>query len=111
MDYRSRHPIVYDDKTEAERKNSEHDKLETKEEFVINQIYCLFDFNRTNGSITRYIGQPSSTRKNDQSQRSTHTREQNQANHSLETTTPQNSIISFQTIIDCQISKRTKLAG
>ena len=69
-DYLSRLPISYNDETEAEQESGEHG--ETNRRAVrINKFYGLFDFNRTNGSITQYIGQSSSARKTDQSQRNT----------------------------------------
>ena len=38
----SRHPIVYDDKTEVECPNNKKDVLTTGDNFVFNQIYGLF---------------------------------------------------------------------
>ena len=54
-DYLSRHPIAYGDAIETERESNQRDETEVEEEFLINQIYGLFNFNRTNGSITPYI--------------------------------------------------------
>ena len=75
MDYLSRHPKPYNDATETERGNNEGDGTESEEEYVINQIYTLFTFNRRNGSITQYTGQPSLTQKINQSQSGAHTPE------------------------------------
>ena len=71
-DYLRRHPITYDDATETERENNEGDDTESEEEYVIHQINGLFNFNRTNGSITQHTGQPPPTQKINQSQ-SAHT--------------------------------------
>ena len=107
-DYLSRHPIAYDDKFEAEQTNNEQDGIEAEEEIVTNQTYGLFDFNRMNGSTTRYIGKPALARKKHQSQQGKDTHEQNQANHSLETTTPPNSVNSIKASNFLSKSKMTK---
>ena len=51
-DYLSRHPILTERQAET---SCENEEKEAEEEFVINQIYGLFEFNRTNGSITQQI--------------------------------------------------------
>ena len=56
-DYLSRHSITRPSGTET---RCTQDEKEAEEEIVINQIYGLFEFNRTNGSITQNIGLPSS---------------------------------------------------
>ena len=47
----SQHPIAYGDVTETER---ERDESEAEEDYVINPIYGLYNFIRTNGSTTQY---------------------------------------------------------
>ena len=73
-------------------------------------MVCLMSIARTE-YITRYMAQSSSARKIDQSQHSIQTHEQNQTNHSLKTTTLQNSIDSIQTKNELRIPKWTKLTG
>ena len=68
MDYLSRHPIIHDNERETQ---CEQDEKEAEDEFVINQIYGLFEFNRTSASTTRYFEEPPSGQDLDQSQRST----------------------------------------
>ena len=71
-DQPSRHPITHGDATETQREN-ERDDTEFIDGYVLNQIYGLFNFNRTNGSITQYIGHPPPTQKVNQSQSGAHT--------------------------------------
>ena len=73
-EYLSRHPIVNELGTEELNANEEK---EAEEEFVINQIYGLFEFNRTNGIITQHIKRPHSATNSSQSQCRARTREQN----------------------------------
>ena len=84
-DYLSRHPIVNELGTEELNANEEK---EAEEEFVINQIYGLIEFNRTNGSITQHIKQPYSATNSSQSQCRTLTREQNSRERSDQTFSP-----------------------
>ena len=99
----SRHLIIHDNEKEAE------------EELVLNQIYGLFEFNRTNGRHTRNIEQPPWARDLDQSQRSTQTRKQDWIQHSVQTISPPNTIKSAK--IDnlannlLSISKMDKVNG
>ena len=96
---------------ETEKKN-EFDETEDGEDYVINQIFGLFNFSRTNGSITQYIGLSLPTRKIDQSQSGARTGEQNhQNNYSVETNTSQNPINSIQTINRPSKSKMDKISG
>ena len=44
-DYLSRHPIVPTELTELENKANGQNEAEAEEEFVVNQIYGLFEFN------------------------------------------------------------------
>ena len=88
-DYLSRHPILTERKAEA---SCENEEKEAEEEFVINQIYGLFEFNRTNGSITQHIQRQSSAAKSDQLQRTKQTREQTNNRDSIQTFSPRNNI-------------------
>ena len=88
-DYLSRHPILTERQVET---SCENEEKEAEEEFVINQIYGLFEFNRTNGSITQHIQRQSSAAKSDQSQRTKQTREQTNNRDSIQTFSPRNSI-------------------
>ena len=87
-DYLSRHPIVNELGTEELNANEEK---EAEEEFVINQIYGLFEFNRTNGSITQHIKRPYSATNSSQSQCRTRTREQNSRERSDQIFSPSNN--------------------
>ena len=87
-DYLSRHPIGHDSGTET---SYAHDEKEAKEDFVINQIYGLFEFNRTNGSITQRINRPSSIPKSEQSRHSIQTCEQTKNGHPIQTLLPRNN--------------------
>ena len=88
-DYLSRHPIVNELGTEELNANEEK---EAEEEFVINQIYGLFEFNRTNGSITQHIKRPYSATNSSQSQCRTRTRERNSRERSDQIFSPSNNI-------------------
>ena len=81
-DYLSRHPIAHEHEAEAPRENEER---EAEEEFVINQIYGLFEFNRANGSITQHIRRPSSATNSDQSQNRKRTRDRTNNRNSIQT--------------------------
>ena len=70
-DYLSRHPIIHEHETETP---CESEEREAEEEIVINQIYGLFEFNRTNGSITQHIRRPLTVENSDQSERRTQIR-------------------------------------
>ena len=87
-DYLSRHPIV--NELGTEELNASEEK-EAEEEFVINQIYGLFEFNRTNGSITQHIKRPHSATNSSQSQCRARTREQNSRERSDQTFSPPNN--------------------
>ena len=108
-DYLSRHPIVNELGTEELNANEEK---EAEEEFVINQIYGLFEFNRTIGSITQHIKRPCSATNSSQSQRRTRTREQNSRERSDQTFSPSNNtelIDNPKHPNQLQCLKRTKL--
>ena len=88
-DYLSRHPILTERQAETPCENEEK---EAEEEFVMNQIYGLFEFNRTNGSITQHIQRQSSASKSDQSQRTKQTREQINNGDSIQTFSPRKKL-------------------
>ena len=109
MDYLSRHPIVPTKIAELENKADGQDDAEADEEFVINQIYGLFEFNRERGSMKRFT-EPLNTRENlNQSQRDKNVREQNLSTHLFKTSPPSTSINA----INCKLSnsKMDKVNG
>ena len=67
-DYLSRHSIVPTELTELEKKADGLNETEAEKEFVINQIFGLFEFNQTRGSIRRFTEQAIAREANDQSQ-------------------------------------------
>ena len=85
-DYLSRHPIIHEHETETPREGLER---EAEEEFVINQIYGFFEFNRTNGSITQHMRRPLLVEISDQSERRTQICKQTNREHSIQTFSPQ----------------------
>ena len=87
-DYLSRRPIAHEHEAEASCENEER---EAEEEFVINQIYGLFEFNRANSSITQHIRRPSSASNSDQSQHRKRTHEQTNSRNSIQTLPPRNN--------------------
>ena len=56
-DYLSRHPILPTELTELENKADGQNETEAEGKFVVNQIYGLFEFNQTRGSIKRFAEQ------------------------------------------------------
>ena len=111
-DYLSRHPITYEHEAETPCENEER---EAEKEFVIKQIYGLFEFNRVNGSITQHIQRLPSASKSDQSQRRNQAREQTSHRDSIQTSTPRNNSESsnsanFKNKVP-QMSKMVKLNG
>ena len=106
-DYLSRHPIIHEHETETPH---EGDESEAEEEFVINQIYGLFEFNRTNGSITQHMRRPPPVKNSDQSERRTQVRKQNDREHSIQTFSPQKDIDSpNNSNFDSQAPKMSKM--
>ena len=69
-DYLSRHPIVPTDIAELENKADGQNETEADEEFVVNQIYGLFEFNRARGSIKHFSKQTTERENFDKSQHS-----------------------------------------
>ena len=57
------------DDSEVNDETSRQEETEAEEEFVINQIYGLFDLTRTIGSITQFTEQTTASQQTDQSQR------------------------------------------
>ena len=80
-DYLSRHPIVPTEITELEDKADGLNEAEAEEEFVVNQIYGLFEINQTRGSIKRFVEQATPKEIFDQSQGDKNTRERYQNTH------------------------------
>ena len=106
-DYLSRHPIIHEHETETPR---EGDESEAEEEFVINHIYGLFEFNRTNGSITQHMRQPLPAENSDQSERRTQIRKQTNREHSIQIFSPQKDIDSpNNSNFDSQAPKMSKM--
>ena len=84
-DYLSRHPIVPTEIAELENKADGQNEAEADEEFVINQIYGLFEFNRERGSIKRFTEQLNARENSDQSQHDKISCEQNSNTHLFKT--------------------------
>ena len=93
-DYLSRHLIVPTALTELENKADGQNETEAEKEFVVNQLYGLFEFNQTRGSIKRFTEQVTVRENSDQSQSDKNIREQNQNNHLLKTSSLSNSVSS-----------------
>ena len=74
----SRHPIVPTKITGQENKADGVNEAEPEEDFVVYQIYCLFEFNQMRGSIKRFTEQATARKNFDQSQDDKNTRERNQ---------------------------------
>ena len=110
-DYLSRHPIVPTETTELEIKADGQSETKAEEEFVVNQIYSLFEFNQTRGSIKRFNEQTIVREKSDQSQSDKHVPEQNQKYRSLKSSSSLNGInsIASNKISPPNLSSITKL--
>ena len=93
-DYLSRHPIVPTEIAELENKADGQNEAEADEEFVVNQKYGLFEFNRERGSIKRFTEQLNARGNSDQSQRDKISCEQNSNTHLLKTSPPPVNIIN-----------------
>ena len=74
-DYLSCHPIIPTEITELENKADGQNEAEADKEFVVNQIYGLFEFNRARGSIKRFTEQTIARESLDQPQRDENVRE------------------------------------
>ena len=111
-DYLSRHPIVPTETTELENKADGLNEAEAEEEFVINQIYGLLEFNQKRGSIKRFTEQNAKKENFDQSQSDNNTHERNQKTHLREASLLPNNIVpkSFETLSSSN-SKMDKVNG
>ena len=96
----SHHPIIPTEIAELENKADGLTEAEAEEEFVINQIYGLLEFNQKRGSIKRFTEQNATTEKFNQSQSDSNIRERNRNTHLLKTSPLLNSSIpnSFKTL-------------
>ena len=110
-DYLSRHPIVPTKITEIENKANGQNEAEADEEFVVNQIYGLFEFNRARGSVKRFTEQTTARESLDQSQRDKNVRERNSNTHLFETSSPSNSAISVNNNSSNLKRKKDKVNG
>ena len=110
-DYLSRHPIVLTEITELENKADGQNEAEADEEFVVNQIYGLFELNRASGSIKRFTEQTIASESLDQSQRDENVRERNSNTHLLKTLSPSNSANSVDNISSNLNRKMDKVNG
>ena len=106
-DFLSRHPIAFGDVTETERENNERDETEAEEEYVVNQIYGLF--NQTNGSITQYIGQSPLTQKKTNHKAGRTRMNKTKTTILLKQTVCKTAIFQFEPNIDHRVLKWMKL--
>ena len=99
-DYLSRHPIIPTEIAELENKADRLTEAEAEEEFVINQIYGLLEFNQKCGSIKRFTERNDTTENFNQSQSDSNIRERNRNTHLLKASPLLNSSIpnSFKTL-------------
>ena len=111
-DYLSRHPIVPTKTTELENKADGLNEAEAEEEFVINQIYGLLEFNQKRGSIKRFTEQNATKENFDQSQSDNNTHERNQNTQLRKASLLPNNIVpkSFETLSSSN-SKMDKVNG
>ena len=92
----SRHPITYSDESEVDSKTDRREETEAEEEFVINQIYGLFEFNRTVGNKTQFIERTTAPQRAHHPQCGRQTRERSQTGQSLEALSNSISIVNKQ---------------
>ena len=90
-DYLRRHLIVPTKIAELGNKADGQNETEADEEFVVNQIYGLFEFNRARGSIKQFSKQTTERENFDQSQHSKNVCERNPNTHLFKTSPPLNS--------------------
>ena len=112
--YLSRHPIIPTKITELEKLPSKADgqnEAEADEEFVVNQICGIFEFNRARGSIKRLTEQTIARESLDQSQRDENVRERNSNTHFLETSSPYSSANSVDNNSSNSNRKMDKVNG
>ena len=110
-DYLSRHPIGPTEIAELENKADGKNETEADEEFVVIQIFGLFEFNRARGSIKRFTEQATAREKSDQSQRDKNIREQNSNTHLLKTSSLPNSVNSLNKTSPSSNNKMDKVNG
>ena len=82
-EYLGRHRITYTGESAIQNRADCQKAMEAEEKFVNNQIYGLFDFNRTVGSITQFFQRTTPAQRTDQSQRGKRTRGRNRTDRSL----------------------------
>ena len=97
----------------AELENKADGQNETKadEEFVVNQIYGLFEFNRARGSIKQFSKQTTEGENFDQSQHSKNVRERNPNTHLFKPSPPLNSANTVNQILSNPKNKMDKVTG
>ena len=110
-DYLSRHPIVPTEIAELENKADGQREAEADEEFVVNQLYGLFEFNQARESIKRFTEQATARENSDQSQRDKNIREQNSNTHLLKTSSLPNRVNSLNKISPSSNNKMDKVNG
>ena len=112
-DYLRRHPIVPTELTELENKADGQNEMEAKEEFVVNQIYGLFELNQTRGRIKRLTEQATVRENSEHSQGDKNIREQNQKNQLLKTSSLLNGTNStaLNKVSPSSINKMDKVNG
>ena len=96
---------------ELENKADGQNETEADEEFVVNQIYGLFEFNRARGSIEQFNKQTSEKENSDQSQHSKNVRERNPNTHLFKTSPPLNSANTANQFLSNSKSKMDKING
>ena len=110
-DYLSRHPFAPTEIAELENKADGQNETESDEEFVVNQIYGLFEFNRARGSIKQFSKQTTERENFDQSQHSKNVRERNPNTHLFKTSPPLNSANTVNQILSNSKNKMDKVNG
>ena len=88
-DFLSRHPIIHNTETETQ---CEQDENNYELFFGFNQIYGLFEFNRTNGGITQYLERLRTTQDTDQSRNTLQKCKLARTEISIQTISPQSNI-------------------
>ena len=111
-EYLSRHPIIPTEIAELENKADGLTEAEAEEEFVINQIYGLLEFNQKRGSVKRFTERNAMTENFNQSQSDSNIRERNRNTHLLKASPLLNSSIpnSFK-ILPSSSNKMDKVNG
>ena len=99
-EYLSRHPIIPTEIAELENKADGLTEAEAEEEFTINQLYSLLEFNQKRGSIKRFTERNATTENFNQSQSDSNIRDRNRNTHLLKASPLLNSSIpnSFKTL-------------